>query len=77
MYGSWVRVPTESQSPANAGLFYFITFVYILYSPKLNKYYVGECSNLERRIYEHTIGHSAFRSTGVPWELKYAEQLFL
>ncbi len=50
-------------------------YVYIIYSAKLNKYYVGACTNLERRLYEHNIGHSTFTSTGVPWELKYREEL--
>ena len=62
------------KAPQTRGFFYFMAFVYILYSPKLNKYYVGACSNLERRLYEHNIGHSTFTSTGVPWELKYTEQ---
>ena len=51
-----------------------MAFVYIIYSAKLNKYYVGACTNLERRLYEHNIGHSAFTSTGVPWELKYRKE---
>jgi len=49
-------------------------FVYILYSPKLNKYYVGACTDLERRLYEHNIGHSKFTSTGLPWVLKYTDE---
>ena len=48
-------------------------YIYILYSSKLNKYYVGACSDLERRLYEHNIGHSKFTSTGIPWVLKYSE----
>ena len=48
-------------------------YTYILYSAKLNKYYVGACIDLERRLYEHNIGHSKFTSLGVPWELKYTE----
>ena len=51
-----------------------MAFVYIIYSAKVNKYYVGACTNLERRLYEHNIGHSKFTSTGTPWELKYTEQ---
>ncbi|HRP90884.1 MAG TPA: GIY-YIG nuclease family protein [Edaphocola sp.] len=47
--------------------------VYILYSSKLNKYYVGACTDLSRRLYEHNIGHSKFTSLGIPWELKYEE----
>ena len=50
-----------------------MAFVYIIYSAKVNKYYVGACTDLERRLYEHNIGHSSFTSTGVPWELKYTE----
>ena len=49
-------------------------FMYILYSAKVNKYYVGACIDMERRLYEHNIGHSAFTSTGIPWELKYSEE---
>jgi putative endonuclease len=49
-------------------------YTYILFSKKLNKYYVGACTDIERRIYEHNIGHSKFTSTGVPWILKYNEE---
>jgi putative endonuclease len=49
-------------------------FVYIIYSDKLNKYYVGACTDLQRRLNEHNIGHSKFTSTGVPWVLKYKEE---
>jgi putative endonuclease len=47
--------------------------VYILYSPKIDKYYIGACTDMERRLYEHNIGHSKFTATGMPWELKYTE----
>ena len=48
-------------------------FTYIIYSEKLDKYYTGACTDLERRLYEHNIGHSKFTSLGVPWILKYSE----
>ncbi|WP_111613217.1 GIY-YIG nuclease family protein [Algoriphagus yeomjeoni] len=47
--------------------------LYILFSEKLNKYYVGACKELERRLYEHNIGHSRFTSTGIPWRVVYKE----
>ena len=47
--------------------------VYILYSKRLDKYYVGACTDLERRLYEHNIGHSKFTATGIPWKLVYQE----
>ncbi|MEY2834668.1 MAG: hypothetical protein RLZZ557_330, partial [Bacteroidota bacterium] len=48
--------------------------VYVIYSAKLDKYYVGATVNIRRRIYEHNIGHSPFTSRGIPWELVYEEQ---
>ena len=47
--------------------------MYILYSEKLNKYYVGACIDMERRLYEHNIGHSKFTASGTPWILKHTE----
>jgi putative endonuclease len=29
---------------------------------------------MERRLYEHNIGHSKFTSIGIPWKLLYTEQ---
>ncbi|WP_207622428.1 GIY-YIG nuclease family protein, partial [Niastella koreensis] len=53
---------------------FFMPCMYILYSEKLNKYYIGACINMERRLYEHNIGHSKFTSLGIPWKLLYTEQ---
>ena len=48
-------------------------YFYILFSQKLNKYYIGACTDYKRRLYEHNIGHSKFTSLGIPWQLKYKE----
>lgn len=53
---------------------FFMPCMYILYSEKLNKYYIGACIDMERRLYEHNIGHSKFTSLGIPWKLLYTEQ---
>ncbi len=53
---------------------FFMPFTYILFSEKLNKFYIGACINLEHRIYEHNIGHSKFTATGLPWILKYSKE---
>jgi putative endonuclease len=50
-----------------------MAYTYIIYSAKLNKFYIGACTNIERRLYEHNIGHSKFTSTGVPWLLRHTE----
>jgi putative endonuclease len=57
----------------NRGAF-FMPYTYILFSEKLNKYYVGACIDLERRLYEHNIGHSKFTSLGLPWKIVYTEE---
>ena len=49
-------------------------YTYILFSEKLNTYYIGTCVNLERRLYEHNIGHSKFTSIGMPWKVVYTEE---
>ena len=51
-----------------------MAWVYILFSKKIDKYYVGACTDLDRRFYEHNLGRSKFTSTGIPWELVYTEE---
>jgi len=48
-------------------------YVYILFSEKLNKYYVGSTNNLQNRIRRHNSGYEKFTSTGTPWQLKHSE----
>ena len=55
-------------------LCFSMPYTYILYSEKLGKYYIGACIDLERRFYEHNIGHSKFTSTGVPWKIMYKRE---
>ena len=47
---------------------------YILYSLKLNKYYVGSTTDIERRLEEHNRGKEKFTKTGSPWRLVYKEE---
>ena len=46
---------------------------YILFSRKLNKYYVGSTSEMERRLDDHNRGKEKFTRTGIPWQLVYTE----
>jgi len=43
--------------------------VYILFSEKLKKFYVGHTNDLLRRLFEHNSGHSNFTRKGMPWIL--------
>ena len=51
-----------------------IHVVYILYSSKLDRFYVGQTSNLENRIIEHNSGESLYTSTGIPWSLLWSTE---
>jgi putative endonuclease len=45
--------------------------VYILYSQKLNRFYVGTSDDPNRRVFEHNSGKydDAFTKNGIPWSL--------
>ncbi|MBP6687236.1 MAG: GIY-YIG nuclease family protein [Lacibacter sp.] len=55
------------------GFSIMVSYCYILYSAKLNKYYVGSTSDMERRFNDHNRGKEKFTSTGMPWKLVYSE----
>jgi putative endonuclease len=76
MYGPWVRVPAGSRNPFKLeGFFILNPYTYILFSCKLNKYYVGACTNLDRRLYEYNIGHLKYTKLGIPWKLVWQKSL--
>jgi putative endonuclease len=47
--------------------------VYIIYSVKLDKYYVGYTENISLRLVQHNEGLSTFTSKAADWILKYSE----
>ncbi|MGY8887123.1 MAG: GIY-YIG nuclease family protein [Flavobacteriales bacterium] len=48
-------------------------FVYILYSEKLHRYYVGATGDLAARMESHLWMHKGFTSKVKDWELKHSE----
>jgi putative endonuclease len=48
-------------------------YCYILYSQKIDKFYIGSTGDLEGRLHRHNTSSKGFTSTGKPWELKYYE----
>jgi putative endonuclease len=50
-------------------------FVYILFSEKLNKYYIGYTRDIDDRLAKHNRSMRGFTSLGKPWKLVYIEQL--
>jgi putative endonuclease len=49
-------------------------FVYILYSEKLDRYYIGYTDNIPWRIERHNQGWGRFTKSGIPWQLVYFEK---
>ena len=50
-------------------------FVYILYSAKCDKFYVGHTDAIDRRLYEHNHSKGGKFSKGcAPWVVVYSEQ---
>ncbi|HKL14636.1 MAG TPA: GIY-YIG nuclease family protein [Balneolaceae bacterium] len=47
--------------------------VYILYSPLVDRYFVGKTSNLEKSLERHNRGKNKHTKTGLPWNLMYKE----
>ena len=43
--------------------------VYILYSEKSSRYYVGQTTDIEKRLKRHNLGIVPSTKHGVPWEL--------
>jgi putative endonuclease len=65
--GSNPTLSAQTQSKLN------MFFVYVLYSERLNKRYVGSSKDIVYRLNEHNKGKSKFTKTGIPWKLIYNE----
>ena len=50
-------------------------YTYILYSEKLDKYYIGSTGDLKDRIAKHSRNRKGFTSMGKPLVLVYSEIL--
>ena len=49
-------------------------FVYILYSEKLSKYYVGSSEYPKLRLNYHNLGKKGWTQKGVPWKLVFKKE---
>ena len=49
-------------------------FIYILYSPQLDKYYVGHTgSSVDERLQKHLSDHKGFTSNAKDWQVVYSK----
>ena len=49
-----------------------VFYIYILYSLKSDKYYIGMSSDVNRRLEEHNnpLGFNKYTAKHIPWEIK-------
>ncbi len=50
-----------------------VFIVYIIYSPKLDRYYIGYTTDMTKRINEHNSGVSTFTAKATDWILKWSK----
>ena len=48
--------------------------VYVLWSDKLQKRYIGCTEFMNERLLQHNTGRNRFTKGGIPWSLIYAEE---
>ena len=48
-------------------------YLYILYSSKIDKFYIGHTSDLSLRLSRHNAGWGKYTKRGIPWEIVYTE----
>ena len=49
-------------------------FVYILYSKKLDKYYIGTSHDPQQRLRYHNIGKKGWTKSGIPWTIVFVKR---
>jgi putative endonuclease len=48
-------------------------FVYILYSSRIDRYYVGSTDKTQLRLERHNLGWGRYTKRGIPWKIVYYE----
>jgi putative endonuclease len=49
-------------------------YIYILYSAKLGKFYIGYSADIRDRLAKHNRSLKGFTAAGKPWKLIYTEE---
>ena len=49
-------------------------YTYIIQSQKIDKFYIGSCHDIDKRIERHNAGATPSTKSGRPWKLVYSEK---
>jgi putative endonuclease len=58
---------------ANSGLFSFMYYCYIIYSPSKDRYYIGSYENIPERLRRHNTNHKEFTGGQDDWTLRWSQ----
>ena len=50
---------------------YNMYFTYIIYSENRDKYYIGHCADVDKRIEDHNNSRSTYTKVGKPWAFRW------
>ena len=69
----WVQLPSRVLIQSRLWRDFFMYHIYILYSKKFDRYYTGQCKDLDARLKRHNNGAVPSTKSFIPWELVYTE----
>jgi len=75
--GSTPVFSTKPRSRKVSGLFLFITsmfYTYIIFSERIDRYYIGSTDDLQRRLSDHNSGRTPSTRHKGPWVLKWSKE---
>ena len=49
-------------------------YLYVLFSKKIDKYYIGHTGNLKDRLKKHNTNHKGFTGKAMDWKIVYTEE---
>ena len=65
--------PDTLHNPISKRWDFFMYCIYIIYSTKLDRYYIGYTADVNKRLAEHNTGISTFTSKAADWTIRYTE----
>ena len=72
--GSTPLSSTKTKPLSKGVVFCFMYYCYIIYSESRDRYYIGSCENLRKRIEDHNNSRTPSTKSGKPWVLKWHKE---
>ncbi len=69
----WVQLPSRVLIQSRLWRDFLCTISIFYYSKKFDRYYTGQCEDLDARLKRHNNGAVPSTKSFIPWELVYTE----